>query len=212
MKLLFSSRCMRMFLSSRHQILSDSCMRGPSSQSSGFSLIELLVATVLLSVAGAVAWTALEPQLRFPVQFERATRQIDDTSRLQNLLESEVSEASGIVYGQTLQSGCGSLGTGTALFSLVVPYSFDLSNGLPLNVVTDYYSTPGQRVIRCGMGVNSDGSLDYNSTPIPVVVATGIEINLTEATNSKYLGYRFTGGALRPSVDVGIHAATGVVR
>lgn len=175
-----------------------------------FSLVELLIVVVLLGVAGSMAWAALAPHLRFPVLFERASRQIDDASRLQNLLESEVAEASSITYGSSVQAGCSA--ASSSLFTLKVPYSYDPATGRPLEVVTDYYLGGDGVVYRCGKGVGSDGSLDFASSTAEAGVASGLVIDLLPGSSSAYLQYRLTGEGLKPSLEAGIHTGSKVIR
>jgi prepilin-type N-terminal cleavage/methylation domain-containing protein len=179
-------------------------------RSHGYSLVELLVVTLLIGLAASIGWAAISPHLRFPIIFERAARQIDDASRLQNLLESEVAEASRIDYDGGVQSGCS--GASTALFTLAIPYSYDPGTGRPLEIKTDYYLGSNGEFFRCGKGVESDGSLSISSQTVEAAVSSGLVVEVLSGASERYLQYRISGGGLRPSVQGGIHIGSRVVR
>jgi hypothetical protein len=127
----------------------------------GITLIEVLVAVVILGLLSIGLTSFLNVQLFESLRYEQATRETDDASRVQHLIETEVSESDDIVYGVSLPPACGS---GNLLFALDVAEagSYDASTGLPVLYRTFYYQNSGA-LLRCGKPVCPSGNLKFTA-------------------------------------------------
>jgi prepilin-type N-terminal cleavage/methylation domain-containing protein len=89
------------------------------SSAAGFTLIELLSAMALGAVLVATAATTVITNIRTASNVELRQRAVDDFSRLNLFLQSEVSEGERIEYNRTsLPTDCGE---GQPLFTIVLP-------------------------------------------------------------------------------------------
>jgi len=89
------------------------------SSAAGFTLIELLPAMALGAVLAATAATTVITNIRTASNLELRQRAVDDFSRLNLFLQSEVSEGEWIEYNSTsLPTDCGE---GQPLFTIVLP-------------------------------------------------------------------------------------------
>ena len=175
---------------------------------SGLAIIELLVAVVIFGIIAAMLTSIFNTQLGISAKFERASRQTDDSSRLQRLIETETSEASGISYSQALPSGCG---TGNSSFSLTIPYGYDAATGLPQSTAAHYYSD-ADGIKRCGLPVNADGSLDLLGSLSSVLVTPNISMTVEAGSSSKVVIYRLYNDVSSAVFEGRAYAISGVVR
>jgi hypothetical protein len=91
----------------------------PRSAAAGFSLSELLLYLALGAVLAATAATTVITNIRTASNLELRQRAVDDFSRLNLFLQSEVSEGEWIEYNSTsLPTDCGE---GQPLFTIVLP-------------------------------------------------------------------------------------------
>ena len=89
------------------------------SAAAGFSLTELLLYLALGAVLAATAATSVITNIRTASNLELRQRAVDDFSRLNLFLQSEVSEGEWIEYNSTsLPTDCGE---GQPLFTIVLP-------------------------------------------------------------------------------------------
>jgi hypothetical protein len=91
----------------------------PRSAAAGFSLSELLLYLALGAVLAATAATTVITNIRTASNLELRQRAVDDFSRLNLFLQSEVSEGEWIEYNSSsLPTDCGE---GQPLFTIVLP-------------------------------------------------------------------------------------------
>lgn len=151
-------------------------MKNVSSKSTGFTLVELLVSTVLL---GALIYSSgyIISHLLFNSTIGLKQKGIDDWGRIDYLLETDIREAtlaaSGSIPGG---ASCGS--SSSPELALLTPYSS--------STAVTYYNTTdnGLPVIRrCGPDILEDGSLSASSSSDNIVMKNA-SIDVTTVDNS----------------------------
>lgn len=126
--------------------------------SSGLTLVELLIALAIAGTALAIAGSVLVQHMRLVQAMELAQRQRDNATRLDYLIQIEAGEAAEIRYEQAM-AGCSS--GGVSVFSFLVPKN---SGGYQVsgnNSVIHYYNSSSGDVRRCGPPVNDNGTLNH---------------------------------------------------
>jgi len=129
----------------------------------GFTLVEVLVYLALGSVLAAAAATTVISNIRTASSLELRQRAVDDFSRLNLFLHSEVSEGERIEYDtESLPDLCG---TGQPLFTIVLPNPLNPPEP-PAERVREplpriYYFTrnDGADLWRCGPSFDINGAL-----------------------------------------------------
>ena len=186
-----------------------SASRRGSSWSRGYTLPELLITVAILGVLAIGLANFLNSQLYQSLRSEKFSRETDDASRLQHLIETEVAESDQITYDQTLPSPCG---TGKSLFTLSVPSGYDSSTGLP-TVYTTAYIQNSSGLSRCGKPPNADGSLDFSGTASVVVVSTNLTLDLnTSNSTARVIDYSLKGPGGNTIVTAKAYAQVSVIR
>jgi prepilin-type N-terminal cleavage/methylation domain-containing protein len=134
-----------------------SCTASSQAKNQGFSLVELLVGLVVVTVIAAGAGTVLLSHVRSVGGLELAQRQRDNAGRLDYLIQIEASESASVLSGGgSLPGGC--VGSGNYVFAFEVPrdtggyQQFD-------NRSTIYYYNDSGNVRRCGPPVARNGVL-----------------------------------------------------
>lgn len=132
-------------------------------ESSGFTLIELLVTTGLGAIILAAAAALITSHIRSTTAAEIAQRVRDDANRLSYFIQTEANEAALVRTAQSIDACTGVAGSGSSVFSLVIPRP-DGAAGSAANVVLSHYYLSGGSLWRCGPSINRNGSLDYATT------------------------------------------------
>jgi len=121
----------------------------------GFSLVELLVASVIGSLVVVAAAMVLGPHLRLNQRMEGYTRLQDRWMRVAFLLDTEIQKAS-------------SISVGTNSLTLTVPVS---GGSLPSTII---YYQQGTTLLRSGPTIDDNGNLQPASPTTGVVVVDGV--------------------------------------
>lgn len=139
-----------------------SCVASYQIKNQGFSLVELLVGLVVVSVIAAAAGTVLLSHVRSVGGLELAQRQRDNAGRLDYLIQIEASESASVLSGGgSLPGEC--VGSEDYIFAFEVPrdtggyQQFD-------NRSTIYYYNDGGNVRRCGPPIARNGVLLHDPT------------------------------------------------
>lgn len=127
------------------------------SSAAGFTLPELLVATIIAALLTAVTAQVMISQLLEGRRLEQAQRLRENTSRLSYLVQIEASEADEISDSEPLSAGCGGVGP-SSIVTLWVPRTegpyADPDNRSPV-----HYYNAGSDIWRCGPRVTQNGVL-----------------------------------------------------
>lgn len=164
-------------------------------QVNGFTLVELLIVVIIVGVLNSAMSALLSSQLYESLRFERANRETDDASRVQHLLDSEISESDVILYPGTVALPV----PGDLLFALDIPTDYNIATGLPIRFRTYYFQGPAGELFRYGRPPINDppnfppnGSLDFRSSAADVtaLISANIRFNRVSAgSNAKVLEY-----------------------
>jgi prepilin-type N-terminal cleavage/methylation domain-containing protein len=134
-----------------------------SATNGGFTLVELLVYLALGTVLAAAAATSVISNIRTASNLELRQRAVDDFSRLNLFLQSEVSEGERIEYNTTnLPDICG---TGQPLFTIVLPNPLNPPEPPeerirePLPRIYYFTRNNGADLWRCGPSFDINGAL-----------------------------------------------------
>lgn len=198
--------------------------RGASA--AGFSLTELLIYVALGTLLAAGAAASVIANIRTATNLELRQRAVDDFSRLNLFLQSEVSEAERIEFASiNLPNDCGE---GEPLFSLVLPNPLNppepAAERLKEPMPRIYYFTRnnGADLWRCGPGFDENGTMLIEAggsliPPIPTRVNAETRLSLTQTSDDRTLKYtielRNRAGQVtlqRGSTTVPLVARTGV--
>jgi len=130
------------------------------SSAAGFTLIELLSAMALGAVLAATAATTVITNIRTASNLELRQRAVDDFSRLNLFLQSEVSEGERIEYNSSsLPTDCGE---GQPLFTIVLPNPLNPAEPPaerlqePLPRIYYFTRNGGADLWRCGPSFDAD--------------------------------------------------------
>jgi Tfp pilus assembly protein PilV len=143
----------------------------------GFSLVELLIYVALAGGVLAMITGVTVSNIRSTSNIELRLRTADLWGRISSLIESEISEADGIKYNETLPSACvASVANSPTVssFSLQIPHlnSTSSTSGALPHVSIHYYQVPDPNpptdtpakdndLWRCGPGYTASGQLNY---------------------------------------------------
>jgi prepilin-type N-terminal cleavage/methylation domain-containing protein len=128
----------------------------------GFSLVELLVGLVVVTIIAAGAGTVLLSHVRSVGGFELAQRQRDNAGRLDYLIQIEASESASVLSGGgSLPGGC--VGSGNYVFAFEVPRDTGGYQQIG-NRSAIYYYNKGGNVRRCGPPIARNGVLLHDSS------------------------------------------------
>jgi type II secretory pathway pseudopilin PulG len=132
----------------------------PRSAAAGFSLTELLLYLALGAVLAATAATTVITNIRTASNLELRQRAVDDFSRLNLFLQSEVSEGERIEYNSSsLPTDCGE---GQPLFTIVLPNPLNPAEPPaerlqePLPRIYYFTRNGGADLWRCGPSFDAD--------------------------------------------------------
>lgn len=132
----------------------------PRSAAAGFSLSELLLYLALGAVLAATAATTVITNIRTASNLELRQRAVDDFSRLNLFLQSEVSEGERIEYNSSsLPTDCGE---GQPLFTIVLPNPLNPAEPPaerlqePLPRIYYFTRNGGADLWRCGPSFDAD--------------------------------------------------------
>ena len=129
------------------------------STAAGFSLTELLVTLALGAVLVAAAATTVITNIRTASNLELRERAVDDFSRLNLFLQSEVSEGERIEFNGNLPRDCGE---GQPLFTIVLPNPLNPAEPPaerlqePLPRIYYFTRNGGADLWRCGPSFDAD--------------------------------------------------------
>jgi len=143
----------------------------------GFSLVELLIYVALAGGVLAMITGVTVSNIRSTSNIELRLRTADLWGRISSLIESEISEADGIKYNETLPSECvASVANSPTVssFSLQIPHlnSTSSTSGALPHVSIHYFQAPDPNrstdpppkdndLWRCGPGYSASGQLNY---------------------------------------------------
>lgn len=158
-------------------------LRPISGPITGYTLTELLVVVVIIGVLSLALTSFLATQLFESLRFEKATRETDDASRIQHLLDTEISESDDVLYpgSLTLPSGCGA---GNLVFGIDTPTEYDPTTSLPIYYRSYYMNDSSGGVYRCGKPVESTGALKFASNDVRSLVSANLSLNIVNAGSS----------------------------
>lgn len=148
----------------------------------GFTLPELLVASLIAALVAVITAQVMIRQLLEGRRLEVAQRLREDVSRLNYLVQIEASEAESIEYDSPF-TGCSVAGDDS--FTFVVPQddgeyasSTNVSRIIYYNAV-DVAADDGVSIWRCGPPVTRNGVLRHGETnvPGPVIRNSQLELN-----------------------------------
>jgi prepilin-type N-terminal cleavage/methylation domain-containing protein len=123
-----------------------STMGAPSAHQAGFSLVEVLISSVVGVICLAALFTVIISYVRSRDRLESMQRLQDQWGRLQFLLDREIQEATPVTASSTASGSCGA---GTVVLALEVPGN---------NKRILYYLS-GTSLRRCGPVITSNGDL-----------------------------------------------------
>jgi prepilin-type N-terminal cleavage/methylation domain-containing protein len=180
--------------------------RTPSHPVSGFTLPEVLVATLI--AAGIVVITAqlMINQLLEERRLEVAQRLREDVSRLNYLIQIEASEAEEIAYG----AGANPVGCpgGGDSFTFLVPrptgtYADDSNRSR-----VQYYNANDAgipSIWRCGPPVTRNGVLIHNANPVNTagIVMRNAQLNLDPSSTARGVTYQVVPTGVLPGGNLG---------
>jgi prepilin-type N-terminal cleavage/methylation domain-containing protein len=178
-----------------------SCVRLLAKSESGYSLVELLVVVVVIGVISLALTSFLSTQLFESLRFEQASRETDDASRVQHLLDTEVSESDDIFYPGTVAvpAACGA---GDLVFALDIPNEYNIATGLPNYYRTYYLSGASGGITRCGKPVVATGALDFASSDVSSSISSNVSLEVVASgSGAEVLEYRLASPAGRILVD-----------
>ena len=143
----------------------------------GFSLVELVIYVALAGGVLAMITGVTVSNIRSTSNIELRLRTADLWGRISSLIESEISEADGIKYNETLPSECvASVANSPTVssFSLQIPHlnSTSSTSGALPHVSIHYFQAPDPNrstdpppkdndLWRCGPGYSASGQLNY---------------------------------------------------
>ncbi len=199
----------------------------PRSAAAGFSLSELLLYLALGAVLAATAATTVITNIRTASNLELRQRAVDDFSRLNLFLQSEVSEGEWIEYNSTsLPTDCGE---GQPLFTIVLPNPLNPAEPPaerlqePLPRIYYFTRNGGADLWRCGPSFDADsGELLIASESklldiTPTRVNADTRVSIVNTDDDRLLQYtlelRSRAGTItlqRGSRDAPLVARTGV--
>ena len=196
------------------------------STAAGFSLTELLVTLALGAVLVAAAATTVITNIRTASNLELRERAVDDFSRLNLFLQSEVSEGERIEFNGNLPRDCGE---GQPLFTIVLPNPLNPAEPPaerlqePLPRIYYFTRNGGADLWRCGPSFDADsGELlvasESNLLDItPTRVNADTRVSLVNTDDDRLLQYTLelrsradTVTLQRGSRDAPLVARTGV--
>ena len=194
----------------------------------GFSIPELLVYVALGALVAAGAAVSVITNIRTASNLELRQRAVDDFSRLNNFLQSEIAEAQQITYPSTdttvLPPECG---PGTLLFTVRLDLDSNSSSPVSSEPISFYYTkNNGNDLWRCGVAFTNTGKMDLpaSTSTLPTYFDARVNsntrltlLNTTAPTASWALTYtmelRNNAGAVvlqRGSTTAPLVARTGV--
>jgi prepilin-type N-terminal cleavage/methylation domain-containing protein len=141
----------------------------PPSDSQGFTLTELLIATAISLLTATVAGDLLISHIRSTERAEAMERQRSDWSRTTTFIEAEVALSERVITDASkiaIPTACGFSGNDYRL-------GLDLRRDLPPVIYAIKPSTTGwlpqNTLWRCGPGLNNDGSYNATLTLAPIL-------------------------------------------
>jgi prepilin-type N-terminal cleavage/methylation domain-containing protein len=167
-------------------------------RSTGFTLVELLMYLALGSVLAAAAATIVIGNIRTASSLELRQRAVDDFSRLNLFIQSEVSEGERIEYDTTtLPELCG---TGQPLFTIVLPNPLNPPEPPedrirePLPRIYYFTRNDGAELWRCGPNFDTNGALVITDGPrladvMPARVNADTRLGLVNTDSDRMLLY-----------------------
>ncbi|MCP9777001.1 prepilin-type N-terminal cleavage/methylation domain-containing protein [Cyanobium sp. A2C-AMD] len=158
----------------------------------GYSLVELLVVVVVIGIISLALTSFLSTQLFESLRFEKASRETDDASRVQHLLDTEVSESDDVLYpgSVTVPAVCGA---GDLVFALDIPNQYNVATGLPNYYRTYYLTGASGGITRCGKPVVATGALDFASSDVSSSISSNISLEVVASgSGAEVLEYRLS--------------------
>ena len=167
----------------------------------GFSITELLLYVTLGALVAAGAAVSVITNIRTASNLELRQRAVDDFSRLNTFLQSEIAEAQQITYppadSTALPPQCG---PGTLLFTVRLDLDPNTSGPVSAEPISFYYTrNNGNDLWRCGVAfTNETGQMDLPTTSgtLPTYFDTRVNsntrltlLNTTDPTASWALTY-----------------------
>lgn len=153
---------------------------------SGFTLLELLIASVLGSLVFSTLASMIVAHIRSTSSSELAARVRNDANRIDYFIQTEASEAASI--GTAAVSNCpASVAGGATLFNFNVPVDTGQADDLT-NVVQIFYYTANGDLRRCGPPILGNGRLNYAGTPVDSIVSTNTTVTLQIVSNGAQCG------------------------
>lgn len=171
--------------------------RPGSAASSGFTILELILTSVIGCLLFVVMASVIVSHIRTTSRAELAQRVRDDANRINYFIQTEASESSSVDPAPTAIACASSSAGGTPLFGLNVPINTGESD-LPTNVVRIVYYTAGGNLRRCGPAINANGSLVYTGDPVDGIVSTNTTLTVLSGgttcqgsvTDTRQVAYR----------------------
>jgi hypothetical protein len=133
----------------------------------GFSIPELLVYVTLGALVAAGAAMSVITNIRTASNLELRQRAVDDFSRLNGFLQSEIAEAQQITYppadSTALPQQCG---PGSLLFTVRLDLDTSSSGPVSAEPISFYYTrNNGNDLWRCGVAFTNAGKMDLPTSP-----------------------------------------------
>ncbi len=171
--------------------------RHGSPAAQGFTILELLLTSVIGSLLFAVMASVIVSHIRTTSTSELGQRVRDDANRINYFIQTEASESSSVDPAPAAPSCSGAPAGAVPLFGLNVPINTGEAD-LATNVVRIVYYSAAGNLRRCGPAINTNGSLIYTGAPVDGIVSTNTTLTVLSGgstcqgsvTDTRQVAYR----------------------